>query len=717
MVTIQYQQEQQAFRQHFTFLKASPIALYGIGRRTATLLPVIRDFHIVALLDRSPENIGREIDGVPIRSLKDANKMVDAIIINSDPGNYHVIYERIADAVEVPVYFANGERATKRDASYAMNPYWNISLPMLLNAIASHDVISFDFFDTLITRKTMTPTDAFALLGKRVKETYHLDFDFATVRQSVAAYCSPFAQLDELYEKIAWKTGMSLEQARAIEESELLLEEELTVVRVPVAEAFRHAIQMGKQVVITSDTYLSRAQFQRLMSHHGLDVLPERQVLLSSEEQRGKADGNLFSVLKKRYPNASILHIGDNPESDIAQAEKHAIDAFYLMNPAGMLKSSSIGRSAVMAKDWRDDIRLGLLAAKLFQNPFALHTVKGKVPFNDAKTFGYSVFGGVLLRFFEWLATRAKRCHLKTLLFFARDGYFLERDFRHFLQLRGLPLDIRTEIVPISRQLIYLATMHSKEDFHRVASFAFLGTFQDYLYHRFNLRVDESDVHAEETIHAGENDALLMEWLRPYESRIWEEQSRQERNYRQLLKKRLGDFGQPAGIVDFSFYGTTQHYFQAFLHAEFRGFYFIADLSKQNPYHQEGTMEACFQSEMDPKAERCLLRKKGTFLESFLTAPYGMIRFVDDDGTVITEPDRENQKHFAVKERVNEGAREYMEDAVSLLPLESDNGANGIEAAVYHALLDGGAQVTADVLQGFYFDNDMVGSKEVPLEI
>ena len=161
-----YKLEQKAFREAFAYMQDKCLVIYGIGRRTATLLPGIHDFNIVGLLDRSPENVGKIIDGVPVITLDIANENADAIIINSDPGNFSVIYERIADEVKIPVFYANGKIAEKRDIFYEENPYWKVSREDLAKAIDSHDVISFDFFDTLITRKVLTPTDILVIRQK-----------------------------------------------------------------------------------------------------------------------------------------------------------------------------------------------------------------------------------------------------------------------------------------------------------------------------------------------------------------------------------------------------------------------------------------------------------------------------------------------------------------------------------------------------------------------
>lgn len=713
-----YQQEQEDFREAFSFLKDKKIALYGIGRRTATLLPALKDYHVVCLLDRNPENIGRDIDGIFIRPLADADREADAIIICADPGNWQIIYRRIAAQVTIPVYFMNGQRAALENHSYHENPYWNFGRRDLETAIAEHDVISFDFFDTLVTRKVLTPSDVFRLVELRLRTEHGISIHLAEARQHVAAQCSSEATLHEIYQKLVQECGFPNTQAEIFEQLEMNLERELCVPRKAMIDLLLGARSDGKQIYILSDTYLDHKEFRSLMQLAGLDDVTDEQVFLSSELKKSKADGALFRELKGRHPKARILHIGDNQKSDIEQARKNGIDAFHIMRPAEMLEASSIGDLVAEAQTLDDQVILGLLAARLFSDPFSLHATKGKVLFHRAEDFGYAVFGGALTRYAEWLYAMAEAHHLDRLLFFARDGYFLQKDFIKLCQRRRLPKTIEASYVPISRQLIFIATMHTEEDLLRVATFPYLGKFRDYLFQRFNIQIDADDPHKEEILNAACEQDRLKTWIAPYRVRIWAEQKRQEENYRNYLEQHvLSGWSGASATVDFSFYGTTQFYFQKLLGRRFPGFYMIANLEPTNLYSKACEMYSCFQTAEDLDAHESPICKKENFMESFLCAPYGMIRYIGDDGNLVSEEDRANQRHFDVKEKVNDGAMEFMEEYARLLPMDGRNGADSIEAKSFYMFLNDGCQLSPDILQGFYYDNDIIGNAEAPLEI
>ena len=64
-------------------------------------------------------------------------------------------------------------------------------------------------------------------------------------------------------------------------------------------------------------------------------------------------------------------------------------------------------------------------------------------------------------------------------------------------------------------------------------------------------------------------------------------------------------------------------------------------------------MKGCFQYGKDYIAEKSLVKKKNMHIETFLTAPYGMVRYIDENGNVICEPDKKSQKNFEIKQSVN----------------------------------------------------------------
>lgn len=86
-----YDIEIENFRHNFSGIKNKRIAIYGMGRRSATLLPGITDFNIAGILDRDESNVGKELCGIKVISIKNVENYVDAIIINSDPSNYEIM--------------------------------------------------------------------------------------------------------------------------------------------------------------------------------------------------------------------------------------------------------------------------------------------------------------------------------------------------------------------------------------------------------------------------------------------------------------------------------------------------------------------------------------------------------------------------------------------------------------------------------------------------
>ena len=99
-----YAFEIKRFRSTFYKFKNQRVVLYGIGRYTATLLPHVRDYNIVGLLDRMEESVGLRIEGVPVITLGEAEETADMIIINTTSIYWRLIFERIKKT-SLPVFF------------------------------------------------------------------------------------------------------------------------------------------------------------------------------------------------------------------------------------------------------------------------------------------------------------------------------------------------------------------------------------------------------------------------------------------------------------------------------------------------------------------------------------------------------------------------------------------------------------------------------------
>ena len=145
--------------------KEKVIAVYGLGTETERFLSENKgQYHIVGLLDGY--RLEGHMYGCPIISLEDAlSQRIEEVIVVARPGSCKVIAKRIADQCKangVHVIDVRGndlllEKEVRLDFK-GVDAYTKDGLK---KAIDLAEVVSFDLFDTLVTRKVYEYTDVF----------------------------------------------------------------------------------------------------------------------------------------------------------------------------------------------------------------------------------------------------------------------------------------------------------------------------------------------------------------------------------------------------------------------------------------------------------------------------------------------------------------------------------------------------------------------------
>lgn len=728
-----YELEIENFRHTFSDMKNERIAIYGMGRRSATLLPGITDFNVVGILDRDESNAGKELCGIKVMSIKSVEADVDAIIINSDPSNYEIIYKRIANDVTVPVYYADGRLAGlfDNDTSYQQNEYWKSSYEELKEKIDGADIVSFDIFDTLIMRRIFSPEDVFRLLGEKAGTQFKLDCDIAGIRSQVAAKCGAYADINEIYKQIKQCTNLTDKNIADIMQLEKETDIGLCIARKDIAELYEYCLTRGKEVYLISDMYYSSQDIKCILDKCGVTIPDDEHIWISCEKNADKVSGSMWKKYSEITGKAArCLHIGDNKTGDIENPARYGIESYYIMSAKDMLMNSSISELASSVNTVSDSICMGLIAAKLFNSPFALNSTNGKVSYDDSEAYGYCVYGPLFEKFLIWLYYNSRKDGIDKLLFFARDGYFLEKDYRIVSELLDDGYKQDWCYLPISRRLIYIATMENEDDLKRVVAFPYVGTFADYMKSRFDITVTAATARFNDRqINAVGDSQSILEWIQPYKDEIMEKAKRERRNYLKYLEAD-GDMQKERtyGTVDLGYYGTNQYYLQRLTGIKTKGYCFSVCLDKGNVYIDDISMDGCFQYGDDYTAEKSLAKKKNMYIETFITAPHGMIRRIDDVGGLVCEADGKSQRYFGIKEKVNCGAVHFISDYInvykSVLTANKEkytkpmrDRRESIEDVTFYNMLNGMCDVSKEILKGFCFDNDFVGGKEIELEI
>lgn len=728
-----YEIEIEKFRHVFSEIKNKRVAIYGMGRRSATLLPGITDFNIVGVLDRDESNVGKELCGIKVISIKDVSTDADVIIINSDPSNYEIIYKRIAKDVIVPVYYADGRLAclSDKDTSYEQNEYWQSSYQELKDKIDKVEIVSFDIFDTLIMRKIFSPEDVFRLLEEKVRVELKLDCEIANVRAQAASMCGSYATINEIYQYIKQQTNLIDKNIIDIMQLEKDIDIDLCITRRDIADLYEYCLTCGKEVYLISDMYYTLQDIKRILDKCGVKVPDDEHIWISCEKKADKVSGSLWEKYSKLVSkDIRCLHIGDNKTGDAKNPVIYGIDSYYIMSAKDMLMKSSILELASSVNTVSDSVCLGLVAAKLFNSPFALCSTNGKVSYDDSEIYGYCVYGPLLEKFLIWLYYNSRKDGIDKLLFFARYGYFLEKDYKVVSELLNDGYEQDWCYLPISRRLIYMATMENEDDFKRVVAFPYVGTFAEYMKSRFGIIVTEvTSEYNNRQINAVGDSKDILEWIQPYKDEIIKKAKRERENYLRYLKTD-GDMqkGLTYGTVDLGYYGTNQYYLQRLTGIKTKGYCFYACLGKDNVYISDISMTGCFQYGDDYTAEKSIVRKKNMYIETFITAPHGMISYIDNQGKMICKPDGKSQEYFDIKEKVNCGAVDFIVNYINIykavLAVNSkehkklmQDRRESLEDNLFCNVLNGICNVSNDILEGFYFDNDFVGGKEIKLEI
>ena len=726
-----YQNEIDIFRRSFARYKSFGIAIYGIGQRTAMLLPGIPDFNIVGLLDRDPANIGTRYCGQTVISLEEAEKKAVIIVISSDPSNYETIYKRIR-GTKLPVYYANGQKAqlTEQQIADKSNPYWRRSLDAMLESIMRHDVVSFDIFDTLILRKVMLPQDIFRLVEEKVKSD--VSFDFYNERLKAAAeQDDPYYTIVDVYDRLRDNTGITDEQRDELLQIEIDTEKDAAVIREGTFDALDFALSCGKDVWLLSDMYLTKQiildileaacdKFQDrekgMLYQSLIEKIPYDHIRISCEEKRRKKSNDFWISFGHMFPTGTTkLHIGDDPSGDYGVPKGFGIDTYPVLNTRDVMDISSIrmddDKGGII-----NSVAEGVFVSDILNSPFVLNENKGRPEIKTCRDFGRWVLGPVITKFLIWLIRTSNADGVERLLFCARDGWFLTRDLEHLKKICPDYSFPEIKYLPASRRLIFATNVESQADLEEFARIPFAGTFREYMLSRFNIVVDDrSETINDEQVDPS-SDKNIYRKIDAYREEIRTELAIETENYDRYLDKYGFSKLHEDAIVDLGFNGTNQFKYQQHIRRKIKGYYLFFNFDKNNIYAHQCDAKACFNDISLPNGRDGKVGQKSMFLESFLTAPYGMIRYIDSNCKFVCERPKKNQRNFDRKIEVNEGVLEYMDDYMSLaapLGLQTPDIADDL----FSMMLSGSCIIDQDVLEAFYFDNDIVGTKEIRLEI
>lgn len=461
----------EVFKTKFEKRKKTPIVLYGIGKNTKYILENLEGYNIVGLMD--PIKTGTVVYGLPVLTKDEANDCAKVIVIIARRTAIRSIYDRIkeisSENLEITNLLGvdfNCKSSIKEEI--ATNPYWENNKEDLLKRIENYDAISFDIFDTLISRYVFKAENIFDIVENILNEK-RIIANFKIIRieaQEKAELVFGEPTFDEVYMCFSESTSLPKSLIEYIKNLEFEIEKKCVYPRKDMLQVLIYTLEKNKIVYLISDMYFSKKQIRILLNTCGIDY--EIPILVSSEYRKSKEDGSLYSMYKDMIGDKKCLHLGDNYEVDILNANKYKIDGYHVKSGYSLAMESGLYSIVKNSFSLDNGIILGLLAAKLFSSPFALSKSKGRIEIKNGYIFGYIFCGTMMLNFLTFLIRETAEDKDGIILFGSRDGYFIRKLYELVtdkLNLKNVP---QNTYFLTSRRAATVAACCNVDDIERI---------------------------------------------------------------------------------------------------------------------------------------------------------------------------------------------------------------------------------------------------------
>jgi len=308
----------------------------------------------------------------------------------------------------------------------------------------------FDFFDTLVSRACLEPSDAFMLLGWRLASEgllKQVDVDrFALARKQVEAQlrqrlvAGSEVRIRAVYAALAADFDWSGEDAQRASAIELEIEVALSVPMPGRLQELAERLDRNERVLILSDTYFSVGGIEAILSRHLRSPGNLPLIMTSADEQCTKAFGSLFGRALERtgLQAADVVFSGDHPRSD------QSVPMSLGLQVKPVKAVSRLPCEYRAASELREDRWRRVVAGAMRG---------GRIMAASSDTAAYEAIVGhgavALGAYVAWVLSSARARDINTLWFLARDGQVLMRVAERLAPL--LHPNARLEYVHASR--------------------------------------------------------------------------------------------------------------------------------------------------------------------------------------------------------------------------------------------------------------------------
>ncbi len=498
--------------------------------------------------------------------------------------------------------------------------YFSISQSSLYNKLKNYDTITFDIFDTLVTRTILNPDDIFEIIEEQSPIKFKQSFRELRKQAEVNARqkLKRDVNLDDIYLEFGKINNLSENQIEQIKNLEIATEIEHIIPRQDMINLY-NTLYKAKNIDIISDMYLPKSVITKILEK--CKIKGYRRLLISCEENKRKDNGELWDFYFKNNIEKTI-HIGDNYYSDYLKVLSFGREAIKILTSNEFLNNYYVPN----LQNINDSIAYGYLYHKfIFNSPFI---TKEEIE-NNLKLYGQYFLAPIFATFFDWFQ---KENSSNYIMFVSREGYYLQKIYNRYCQLLNVS-EVENTYFLTSRRASSLASCKNIDDLLELLDLGYEGSIFGLFKNRYNFLLSKEYEDKEIFLPNDKNKKMLIPLVKKYAKDILDMAAIENQNYLKYIKETIPNLDKKKlCIVDLGYSGTTQYYLSKMLDIPIEGYYF-ALTNNLKPQKLGCKIVGCFNKNDDKKYdEDNYLYKKSLFLESFLSSPDGQLINFDNDG-------------------------------------------------------------------------------------
>jgi predicted HAD superfamily hydrolase len=265
-----------------------------------------------------------------------------------------------------------------------------------------HKKISWDFWDTLVTRILLNSHDLFQLIEITEKASGFKTARLNAELQALKYHIQP--TIDDIYIYLPHTFDKHRLQQREIQLDILL--------STPIKENIQ---KLRNTDYILSDYHIGAHHLHQILEFLNIEF-PADQILVSSELAQSKTNGNLFQHLRDRDVRN---HVGDNHHADYIMAKKSGINSLWFKNSSNVTIDEFSWRALSSINNPYESLCAlmlgGVSRATRLQRPLDTSMNKWNLISDIVAPFSFA--------FLSWIDTQSSKQKIEHLYFCARDGW------------------------------------------------------------------------------------------------------------------------------------------------------------------------------------------------------------------------------------------------------------------------------------------------------